>query len=69
MRGRAQGQALPDDPAIGVVLGVRHRREAFPDLLDGPPGRGGELVDGDGFTVGEQFQQRDQQGRVQSGLL
>ena len=69
MRGGAQGEALADDPALIVVLGVRHRRETAPYVIEGAARSRGELLDGDGVAVDEQPQQRDQQAGVKAGLL
>ena len=61
MRCRAQREALADDSALVVVLGVLHRGQSEPYLVDRAARSHGQLLDGDGVTVGEQPQQRDEQ--------
>ena len=51
--GGAQREPLADDPALLVVLGVRHRSETAPYLVEGAARDGGELLDGDGVAVDE----------------
>lgn len=69
MRGGTQGEALADDPALVVVLGVRHRIQPTPYLLESAARGGGELLDGDRVALDEQAQERDQQAGVEAGLL
>ena len=64
-----RGEALADDAAVVVVLGVGHGGQAAACVGDGAARGVGELLEGDGVSVGEQPQQRDQQGGVEAGLV
>lgn len=69
VRGGSQREALPDDSALVVVLGVRYGCQTRAYVIDRAPGGRGELLEGDGVAVDEQPQERDQQPGVEAGLL
>jgi hypothetical protein len=58
VRCRVQGDAVPDDLALRVVLGVRQRLQPRPDLVEAAAGHFGEVFEGDRFTASQCPQQR-----------
>lgn len=60
---------MAQDPALVVILGVRRGGQPSAYVLDAAAGGRGEPLDGDGVSVDEQPQQRDQQARVEAGLV
>jgi len=55
VRGGTQGDAVPDDAALLVVLGVRKPGEGLAHLVGGAAGGLSEVLDGDRLAQGEQL--------------